>query len=74
MPVTEGPVDIKTVTLDTGAAGGWTVVPGGYDNLAANLTVEVKEDAIGIPGPLVVGSGRHWHACSQLYVSFTMGL
>ena len=62
MPMTKGPVDVETVVLDAGAAGCWAVVPGGYDNLAANPTAGVKEDAIGIP--LVVGSRGHWHACS----------
>ena len=72
MPMTEGPVDIRTTVLDTGMAGGWMVVPRGYDNLTANLTVGAKEDAVGIPP--VVGSRGCWHACSQLYVSCTMGL
>ena len=67
MPVTKGPVDIGTAALDAGAAGGWMVAPGGYDNLAANPTTGVKEDAIGIPP--VVRSGGRWRTCSQLYVS-----
>ena len=71
-PMTEGPVDIRTAVLDAGMAGGWTVVPRGYDNLTANLTMGAKEDAIGIPP--VVGSGGRWHACSQLYASCAMGL
>ena len=37
-PVTGGPADVVTVALDTAAAGVWTVVPRGYDNLAANPT------------------------------------
>ena len=42
VPVTEGPVDIRTVALDAGMAGGWTVVSRGYDNLAANPTMVQK--------------------------------
>ena len=72
VPVAEGPVDIRTAALDVEVAGGWTVVPRGYDNLAANPTAGTKEDAIGIPP--VVGSGGHWHVCSWLYTSCAMGL
>ena len=71
-PMTKGPVDVRTVVLDAGVAGGWMVVPGGYDNLIANPTTGAKEDAIGIP-PVVRSKGC-WHACSQLYASCTMGL
>ena len=55
VPVTKGPVDVRTAVLDAETAGGWMVVPRGYDNLAANPTTGAKEDAIGIPP--VVGSG-----------------
>ena len=71
-PMTGGPVDVVAVALDAEAAGGWMVVPRGYDNLAANPTVGVKEEAIGIPP--VVGSRGCWRTCSQLYVSCAMGL
>ena len=37
-PVTGGPVDVVAVVLDAAAAGVWTVVPRGYDNLTANST------------------------------------
>ena len=70
--MTGRPVDVMAATLDAAAAGGWTVVPRGYDNLAANPTVGAKEEAIGIPP--VAGSRGRWHACSQLYASCTMGL
>ena len=71
-PVTGGPVDVVAAVLDAVAAGVWTVDPRGYDNLTANPTVGVKEEAIGIPP--AVGSGGRWHACSQLYMSCAMGL
>ena len=64
-PMTKGPVDVRTVVLDAGVAGGWMVAPGGYDNLAANPTVGAKEDAVGIPP--VVRSRGHWSAgCMHL--------
>ena len=72
MPVTGGPADIVTAALDAVVAGVWTVVPRGYDNLAANPTVGAKEEAVGIPP--AVGSRGCWRACSQLYASCTMGL
>ena len=71
-PMTGGPVDVVAAVLDAAVAGVWTVVPRGYDNLAANPTAGAKEDAIGIPP--VVGSRGHWHAHSWLYVSYAMGL
>ena len=71
-PVTGGPVDIVAAALDAVAVGVWMVVPRGYDNLAANLTTGVKEEAIGIPP--AIGSGGRWCACSQLYASCAMGL
>ena len=71
-PVTEGPVDIRTAALDAEAAGGWMVVPRGYDKLAANPIMGAKEGAIGIPP--VVGSRGRWRACSWLYASCAMGL
>ena len=46
--------------------------PKGYDNLAANPTAGVKEEAVGTP--LVVRSRGRRHACSRLYVSCAMGL
>ena len=69
-PMTEGLVDIVAAALDAEAAGGWMVVPRGSDNLAANPTAGVKEEAVGIPP--VVGSRGRWHACS--YASCAMGL
>ena len=72
MAVTEGPVDVRTVALDAEAAGGWMVVPRGYDKLAANPIAGAKEGAVGIPP--VVGSRGCWCTCSWLYMSCAMGL
>ena len=67
-----GAADVVAAALNTEAAGGWTVVPRGYDNLAANHIAGAKEEAVGIPP--VVGSGGHWRVCSRLYASCAMGL
>ena len=72
MPMTGWPADVVAAALDAVAAGVWTVVPRGYDNLTANPTMGVKEEAVGIPP--AVGSRGCWHACSQLYASCAMGL
>ena len=72
MPVTGELVDVMAAALDAEVVGGWTVVPRGYDNLAANPTAGAKEEAVGIPPE--VGSGGRWCACSRLYASCAMGL
>ena len=63
VPVTGGPADVVAAALDAVGAGVWTVVPRGYDNLAASPTVGAKEEAVGIPP--AVGSRGRWCACSQ---------
>ena len=53
------------MALDAEVAGGWTVVPRGYDNLTANPTAGAKEDAIGIP-PVVGDIGVPVAGCTHL--------